>query len=97
MIQADANVYGQRPFRRRIGDLKQEKDKKTSDNSSIAVKLSDNFSEIALYKQFNNNDTPSRKQQFLSDEDKQWNTGKSSCSVLRKTAGETAINSRSWG
>ena len=44
--------------------------RKTSDYNFIAVKFSDNFSEIAL-KQFDNKDTGSRRQQFLSGERKQ--------------------------
>ena len=40
-----------------------------SDDNSIAAKFSDQFSDIALYKQFNN-DTGSRRRQFLSGERK---------------------------
>ena len=45
MIQIDASVYCQRPFRRQIEVFKQEKDKKKSDENSIAVKFSDKISE----------------------------------------------------
>ena len=94
-IQVDGNVYCQRPFCCQIG-VQTRKEHKMSDDNSIAAKFSDQFSDIALYKQFNN-DTGSRRRQFLSGERKKWNTAKVMLLHVRKPVGEAAITSLPWG
>ena len=60
-----------------------------ADQLPIFVTLYAWSSAIIFQKLLLNNDIGSRRRQFLSDERKQWNTGK--IMLLRKPVGETAI------